>query len=407
MLITVGGDEIAVQRVDVSELFARRLANMGCAITWCYMSEKSGPLLRKREWYGQPAYVYYRSGLPGTLGRIVTKISELRADLLFFVLALRRSFDIIQVRDKFMVAVLGLIAARLKRVPFVYWLSYPFPEARLTDVKKGHSKYPWYSWSVGKLEGWLLYRIILPMADLTFVQSEQMKRDVERRWYDNRKLIPIPMGIPDENLPNPAELQRAKEPLILYLGTLNRVRKLEMIVRAFVKVLSVRPDARLVFVGDGNAAEDRSALETEVERLGLRDNVLFTGQLSREEALAWVRRAMVCLSPFYPTFELLSTSPTKLIEYMAFGKAVVANDHPEQAEVIAQSGAGLLTAWNEEEFADAIIQLLNDPEGAVKMGRLGYEWVRDNRKYSRIADIVYEHYKTMLKEYTHRYEQGV
>jgi hypothetical protein len=34
-------------------------------------------------------------------------------------------------------------------------------------------------------------------------------------------------------------------------------------------------------------------------------------------------------------------SPTKLVEYMALGKAVVANDHPDQRMVLEQSGAGI------------------------------------------------------------------
>ncbi len=37
---------------------------------------------------------------------------------------------------------------------------------------------------------------------------------------------------------------------------------------------------------------------------------------------------------------LRAASPTKLVEYMAMGKAVVANDHPEQKRVIEESGAG-------------------------------------------------------------------
>ncbi len=115
---------------------------------------------------------------------------------------------------------------------------------------------------------------------------------------------------------------------------------------------------------------------------------MFVGQLPREEALAYVREADVCASPFFPSPVLRSASPTKLIEYMAMGKAVVANDHPEQARVIAESGAGLCVPWEEEPFAAAIAALLEDPRGARRMGECGRRWVIDHRAYNVIADTV-------------------
>ena len=91
-----------------------------------------------------------------------------------------------------------------------------------------------------------------------------------------------------------------------------------------------------------------------------------------------------------------STSPTKLVEYMALGKAVVANDHPEQSEVIEQSGAGLLCGWDEEEFADAIVELLRDPERAAAMGRAGRAFVAARRTHWAMVDLVAERYTQAL-----------
>ena len=102
------------------------------------------------------------------------------------------------------------------------------------------------------------------------------------------------------------------------------------------------PTARLYVVGRGDDPEDETFLESEAARLGLQSSVVFVGQLPQAQALRYVREADVCVSPFYPTPVLRSTSPTKLVEYMAMGKAVVANDHPEQKRVIEESGAGHL-----------------------------------------------------------------
>ncbi|HET7132249.1 MAG TPA: glycosyltransferase, partial [Gammaproteobacteria bacterium] len=95
---------------------------------------------------------------------------------------------------------------------------------------------------------------------------------------------------------------------------------------------------------------------------------------------------------------LKSTSPTKLVEYLALGKAVVANDHPEQSEVIAQSGAGLVCSWDEGEFARAIVELLENPERAAAMGRAGREFVAAKRTHWAMVDLVADRYHAVLAD---------
>jgi len=77
-----------------------------------------------------------------------------------------------------------------------------------------------------------------------------------------------------------------------------------------------------------------------------------------------------------------------MIEYMALGKAVVANDHPEQKEILEDCKAGLCVAWDEKEFAEAIIFLLENPKEAVKMGTTGCKYILSKRNYESLAGIV-------------------
>jgi hypothetical protein len=62
-------------------------------------------------------------------------------------------------------------------------------------------------------------------------------------------------------------------------------------------------------------------------RLGLSTAVTVTGFLPMEQAWEFVKQADICFSPLYPIPVLLSTSPTKFIEYMAMAKCIVANEH--------------------------------------------------------------------------------
>jgi glycosyltransferase involved in cell wall biosynthesis len=179
-------------------------------------------------------------------------------------------------------------------------------------------------------------------------------------------------------------------PCVLYLGTLDKVRRLDFLVRVFALVLAAVPAARLYVVGRGEHPEDEAFLLSEVARLGLQASVVLVGQLPQSRALEYVREADVCVSPFYPTPVLRSASPTKLIEYMAMGKAVVANDHPEQRRVIEASGAGYCVPYEEKAFAAAVVALLQDPEAAMAMGQRGRRYAVEHRAYTVIADRVEE-----------------
>jgi glycosyltransferase involved in cell wall biosynthesis len=394
MLYLVGGPGNA-ERVDVSDLFALRLAQKGLHVDYVIFDNRPGPAWQKREWRGASAYGVGLSNRGGLSGAIQNKLREIRADLSTTLLVLTGDHDIVQIRDKFVVAVLALAAARLRRKKFTYWLSYPFAECRVDDAKAGRAKVPWISYAGGKAASWLLYRLIMPYADHVFVQSRQMQIDVAAQGIEQGKTTPVPMGVNEKlfDIQAPTIAQRT----ILYLGTLARVRQLDMLLHA-LKLLVVRyPDAKLVFVGDGDNPEDRASLEQESRSLGLTDSVEFTGFLPMEEALARTSSAAVCVSPFYPTFVLLSTSPTKLIEYMALGRPVVASEHPEQSEIISESGAGYCVPWDPAAYAEAFAKLFDDPAAAEAMGERGRDYVRSRRVYQLIARDVAEIYETMLE----------
>jgi glycosyltransferase involved in cell wall biosynthesis len=240
---------------------------------------------------------------------------------------------------------------------------------------------------------WLLYRWLLPAADHVFVQSEQMRQDVAATGIPLNKMTAIPMGIsmdlcaPVDSSQDRRVLPR-ETPCVLYLGTLNRVRRLDFLIRVFAEVRTAVPSALLYIVGQGDDPEDQVFLRNEVARLNLQSAVVFVGQLPQAQALKYVQEADVCTSPFYPTPVLQSTSPTKLVEYMAMGKAVVANDHPEQKRVIEESGAGLCVPYAEQPFAAAIVSLLRNPDTAQLMGQRGRRYAIEHRAYGVIADTV-------------------
>ncbi len=392
-ILVVSSDTYPPKRVDVLILFGEELAARGYQIDWLLQSEQPCASAYTTSWGGGTVWVGPTDLGTSLLARIRKHIKGIRHDLKLFALLSDGNYDLIEVKDKFISGVFAVIAARLYRKRFVFWLSYPYAEEYLLRANEENARYPMLYRIRGIAYKILLYRFLLPAADHVFVQSEQMRQDVAGEGIALTKMTAVPMGIKPGMFA--AALEGGKrtripsgERCFLYLGTLNRVRHLEFLVRVLVLVRRELPDARLYLVGGGDDSADEEFLLQEARRLGVADAMVMVGQLPQAEALGYVHEADVCVSPFYPTPILNSTSPTKLVEYMAMGKAVVANDHPEQRLVIEASGAGYCVPYEDSAFAAAVVSLLQAPETAAMMGRRGRQYALEHRSYAKIADLV-------------------
>jgi glycosyltransferase involved in cell wall biosynthesis len=392
-VLVVSSDLYPPTRVDVTVLFAQELSARGHVFDWILQSEKPCRKPYVVPWSNGQVWVGPTDLGTSLFSRLRKHIAGISHDLKLFQLLRSGQYDVIEVKDKFVSGIFAALAAKLYRKRFVYWLSYPFPEEYLIRAREGLTKFPLLYRLRGHAFRFMLYRLLLPAADHVFVQSEQMRRDLTAEGIAPSKMTAVPMGI------DGARFQAARPdvrrsvlpegvPCVLYLGTLVKVRRLDFMVRVLARLKATLPEVRLYFVGKGEDEQDEALLRQEVRRLDVSDSVIFVGQLSQPDALRYVQEADVCVSPFFPTPILNSTSPTKLVEYMAMGKAVVANDHPEQRLVIEQSAGGYCVPWDEGAFADAIVRLLQAPDLARSMGERGRAYAMEHRTYPRLAAMV-------------------
>ncbi|MGQ9687065.1 MAG: glycosyltransferase, partial [Thiobacillaceae bacterium] len=306
--------------------------------------------------------------------------------------------DAIQVRDLPLPAALALWVARRKGLPFYYWMSYPMPEGQIALAReRGLSAGPMkflFPWVRGRVGRFLLYRVVLPRADHVFVQSERMQQDLVARGIPAEKMTPVPMGVDLEAIAAepivPAEDARLTgRRVLVYLGTLDRPRRIELLFDMLALVRREEPAALLVLAGDTHDDTHRHWLKRQAERAGVAEHVLWTGWLPMREGWRYVRAAEVGLSPFPRGHLLDSASPTKVPEYLALGVPVVCNDNPDQAAIIAASGAGRCVPYTPTDFARAVLELLRLPaERRLAMARAGGEMIARLRAYERLAVFV-------------------
>lgn len=366
------------------------LQRLGVETKW-FMDSPSKSKVDSTNFFGQTVVV------PSGGAHASRRLRYWLSDICGMATLRRADVDAIQCRDKYIGSLAGLVVAKLIGVPFFYWCSYPFPghKIALAENERGLRR------ASLLLQGWLghvvLHKIVMPLSSHVFVQSEQMKRDLTHVGVNPSKMTPVLMGVASGMLDwvqkNAVDVEPGK---VVYIGTFASVRKLDMLVRAFAKVVKSSPHAKLYMVGDGDFPEERLALERLARDLEIGDSVIFTGFVPMEQAWLHAKSAAVCLSPFYPTPILASASPTKLVEYMALGRPIVCNDHPEQSQVIKASGVGICVPWDEDEFAGAIEWVLKNQDEAELQASKGPEWILNNRVYRKIAAEVYEVYKSKL-----------
>jgi len=355
--------------------------------------------MRSAEMHGQTVLLPVCLGKSGVFRKMLNRILEpLSECLIFFRLIFGKPFDVIQVRDdRYSAAFFALVAARISGARFTYWLSFPFPEHDLAMAAGAVGARRALLLCRGYLARWWLYYCILRAADHVFVQSPKMRQNIALMGIPTAKMTPVPMGIPHRLLDWPESHKSAVVAgRIVYLGTLASARKLETIVEAFAVVHRQFPHSTLMLVGEGDNPHERASLEQLAVRVGLGRAVEFTGFVPMEQAWQLIATAEVCVSPFAPSMILDVCSPTKLVEYMALGKAIVANIHPEQTIILDESGAGMLVPWGVQEFAAGIALTLADPDAAAARAAKGPDWVRANRTYDRIAERVYRRYGEIL-----------
>ncbi len=161
--------------------------------------------------------------------------------------------------------------------------------------------------------------------------------------------------------------------LLLYVGRLAEEKNLDFLLRAFARIVTARPQARLLLVGKG-PRERR--LRRMAQKLDLGEQVIFTGAIPHDEVPHYAAAA-----DLFVFSSVAETQGLVLIEAMAAGTPVVAVETPGPMDVLAQGG-GLLVPGREDGFAEGVLGLLADEP---RRRALGEQAARAARRYDILA----------------------
>ncbi|MCA9185762.1 MAG: glycosyltransferase family 4 protein [Pirellulaceae bacterium] len=183
-----------------------------------------------------------------------------------------------------------------------------------------------------------------------------------------------------------ASRSHSQRPLeVVYVGGIERNRGAVLMIEAFHRVLQAIPDARLKLVG--NIAPDnlRGDIERAIDKFGVRDKVKLTGRIPFDQIGCFLSDARVGWVAWQPLPKNQKNIPTKLFEYMSYGAAIVSSRLDSTQPFVLEGENGLLVdATDPQAHANAIIELLSNPQRSDAMGRRGQELVKERWNWSEM-----------------------
>jgi glycosyltransferase involved in cell wall biosynthesis len=189
------------------------------------------------------------------------------------------------------------------------------------------------------------------------------------------------------------EWRRGRRHLCAYIGVMGPQDGVDLALRAAASVVRAgRDDVHFVFIGGGDSFDDLVALSTE---LGIDDRTTFTGRVPDDTVFDILSTADIglCPDPLNPLNDV--STMNKTMEYMSFELPVVAFDLKETR--VSAGSAALYARPNEvEEFANAIVTLLDDPDRRSELGRIGRERVERELAWSHQAVKYVGVYESLL-----------
>jgi glycosyltransferase involved in cell wall biosynthesis len=238
-------------------------------------------------------------------------------------------------------------------------------------------------------------RVSIRLASAVVTVNEAMRERLLRLGVATDKVSVVPNSPAlerfDPGLYEPRAFAADGTVRLVYAGALTPVYELEVALDALARIRDGRGDldVRLDVYGRGDAAE---RLVEHATRLRLGDLVAFHGRIPIEDVPAAVARADIGLAPTRrDRFTDVSLS-TKVFEYAAMGKPVVASRLPMVERTFPAGSVATYEPGDPESLAAAVLALADDPAARLDaVARTGdivraASWERESERYLDLVE---------------------
>lgn len=249
-----------------------------------------------------------------------------------------------------------------QRIPMVFEVRDLWPEL---PIAMGVLKDP-----ISRRVARLLERFAYRNSAHVVALSPGMKAGIVAAGYPEKKVTVIPNASDVELLdvdPQRGETLRTEyewlgnRKLVVYTGTLGPINGVSFLAEIAGEMWHLNPEVRFLVVGEGR---DEKRVRERADHLGvLGKNFFMLPRIPKEDIPSVLSAADVCVSLFIDVKEMWANSANKFFDALAAGRPVAINYGGWQAELLLESGAGVvMEASDPSSAAMTLNDLLSDEE---------------------------------------------
>jgi PEP-CTERM/exosortase A-associated glycosyltransferase len=243
-------------------------------------------------------------------------------------------------------------------------------------------------------EGGLRYRLtrametwVLKRANEVTCICEGIRKDLILRGISPEKITIVPNAVDasrfqpvgERDSATERKLNLAGKKVIAFIGSFYAYEGLDMLVAAMPKLLSVRPDIRLLLVGGGQVTE---AIKRQIAQLGLQESVIMTGRVPYEEVEVYYSVTDVLVYPRRSMRLTELVTPLKPLEAMAQKSMFLASDVGGHKELVRDGVTGtLFKADDIDDLVRSLLALLDQEDRWPSIRDAGRYFVENERNW--------------------------
>jgi glycosyltransferase involved in cell wall biosynthesis len=242
----------------------------------------------------------------------------------------------------------------------------------------------------------LFERLTFAAANYSIATNESYKEIAIRRGKMAENKVQVVRSGPKLDrlklLPPDVRYLKGRKFLVGYVGVIGEQEGIDLLIESAKHIVSVRQDIQFAVIGDGTSLPMLKKLCIE---MGLSDYIDFYGRVPDDLLIAILNTADVCVNPDKPTEMNNLSTMNKIMEYMALKKPVVQYDLKE-GKFSAQEASLYAKCGDTLDFAEKIMQLMDDPELRTKMATFGYNRVLNELSWDYEKEKLTDLYNRVL-----------
>jgi glycosyltransferase involved in cell wall biosynthesis len=245
------------------------------------------------------------------------------------------------------------------------------------DIHKGNNsqKYIWQRWFSNRKSD-LFYNDVLKSLDGFALMTEALIKHFEHRVHKKTRILLLPMTVDIERF----DLSKTYDPIkgldsayIAFVGSMNDKKDgVNILIEAFASIASEFTNYKLALFGFW--AYDTPRHLQRIKELGIEDKVIYSKPLDSENVVHLIMNAEVLVLPRPDSHQARGGFPTKLGEYLASSKPVIATAVGEIPNYLSDNvNVFFCDEGSELSLRNRLIEVLSNRELAASIGRNGRE----------------------------------